>query len=87
MDDLADQYRGRIRVARVMAMTADLQIVAPELHDRYDLTYMPTVILFDKGKEVMRWRLVVLEDVYRHDLDDYLRKRFGAPRALGTPAR
>jgi hypothetical protein len=83
MDDLASEYRGRVKVARFMAMTADLQIVAPELHNKYDLTYMPTVILFDRGVEVMRWRLTVLEDVYRNDLNDFLQKRARAVRALG----
>jgi hypothetical protein len=75
MDDLAKEYWGRVRVARFMAMTRDLQVVSPELRDRYDLTYIPTVILFDRGVEVMRWRLVVMEDVYRLDLNKFLSTR------------
>ena len=78
MDDLAREYWGRIKVTRFMAMTRDLDVVSPAITQRYDLTYIPTVILFDRGVEVARWRLVVMEDVYRYDLDKFLRTR--APR-------
>jgi thioredoxin-like negative regulator of GroEL len=80
MDDLAREYQGRIKVTRFMAMTRFAEVTSPEIKERYDLTYIPTVILFDKGIEVERWRLVVMEDVYRYDLNKFLKAR--AMRAL-----
>jgi thioredoxin-like negative regulator of GroEL len=84
MDDLAREYWGRIKVARFMAMTRYLDVVSPEIKERYDIFYIPTVILFDKGVEVARWRLVVMKDVYRYDLNKFLKAR--AARALKPAA-
>jgi hypothetical protein len=75
MDDLAIAYWGRIRVARFMAMTRYAEIVSPQIRDKYDIFYIPTVILFDRGVEVMRWRLVIMEDVYCYDLNKFLAAR------------
>ena len=75
MDDLARDYWGRIKVARFMAMSRYGEVVSPDIKERYDIFYIPTVILFDKGREVVRWRLVVMEDVYRYDLNKYLKAR------------
>jgi hypothetical protein len=83
MDDLANEYRGRIRFARFMVMTRFLEVVSPEIREKYDLTYIPTVILFDRGVEVERWRLVVMEDVYRNDLNKFLKSRPAATRSSG----
>jgi len=84
MDDLAREYWGRIKVARFMAMTRYLDVVSPEIKERYDIFYIPTVILFDKGVEVARWRLVVMKDVYRYDLNEFLKAR--ATRTLKPAA-
>ncbi|MBE3068984.1 MAG: thioredoxin family protein [Planctomycetes bacterium] len=75
MDDLARQYWGRIKVARFVVMTRYFDVPSPAIRDRYNITYIPTVILFDKGVEVDRWRLVVMEDVYRYDLNKFLKAR------------
>ena len=75
MDDLAREYWGRVKVARFMAMTRYFDVPSPEIKERYDLVYIPTVILFDKGIEVDRWRLVVMEDVYRYELNKFLKAR------------
>ncbi|MCX5685352.1 MAG: hypothetical protein NT049_16975 [Planctomycetota bacterium] len=82
MDDLAREYWGRIKVVRFMAMSRYFDVPSPAIRDKYDLTYIPTVILFDKGVEVDRWRLVVMEDVYRYDLNKFLKAR-----AAKAPAR
>ena len=73
MDDLAKRYWGRIKVARFVVMTRYFDVPSPAIRDRYDLTYIPTVILFDGGVEVERWRLVVMREVYLHDLDKFLK--------------
>ncbi len=75
MDDLAREYSGRVKVARFMIMTRYGDVPFPEIKDRYDIFYIPTVILFDKGVEVDRWRLIMMEDVYRYDLDKFLKAR------------
>ena len=84
MDDLAIEYRGRIKVVRFMVMTRYLDVPSPEIKERYDITYIPTVILFDKGVEVDRWRLVVMEDVYRYDLNKFLKARAARAFAKGA---
>jgi len=84
MGDLATEYWGRIKVARFMVMTRYLDVPSPEIRERYDIVYIPTVILFDKGVEVDRWRLVVMEDVYRHDLNKFLKARAAKAFARGA---
>ncbi|MCX5685274.1 MAG: hypothetical protein NT049_16570 [Planctomycetota bacterium] len=87
MDDLAREYWGRIRVVRFMAMARFGSVPDPQINERYDLTFIPTVILFDKGVEVDRWRLVAMEDIYRHDLNKFLKARAEKASARkGTPA-
>ena len=89
MDDLAREYWGRIKVARFMAKTRYFDVPSPEINEKYDIFYIPTVILFDKGVEVARWRLVVMEDVYRYDLNKFLKARAAkVPKpAAAPPAR
>jgi thioredoxin-like negative regulator of GroEL len=84
MDDLATVYWGRIKVARFMVMTRYLDVPSPEIRERYDIVYIPTVILFDRGVEVDRWRLVVMEDLYRHDLNKFLKARAARASARGA---
>jgi len=84
MDDLAQEYWGRIRVARFMAMSRYFDIPSPEIREKY-AQYLPTVVLFDKGVEVERWRLVVMEDVYRYDLDKFLKTRPPSRRPAERP--
>jgi hypothetical protein len=86
MDDLANEYLGRVKVARFMFMTAFLEVVSPEIKKRYEIVCMPTVILFYKGVEVQRWELVVMEDIYRYDLNKFLKARAtGAFRRAPAP--
>ena len=84
MGDLATEYWGRIKVARFMVMTRYLDVPSPEINERYDIIYIPTVILFDKGVEVDRWRLVVMKDVYRYDLNKFLKARAARAFARGA---
>jgi hypothetical protein len=85
MDDLAREYWGRVKVARFMAKTRYFDVPSPEIVERYDIFYIPTVILFDKGVEVCRWRLVVMEDVYRYDLNKFLKTRAAKEARVGEP--
>jgi hypothetical protein len=83
MDDLAREYWGHVKVARFMAKTRYFDVPSPEIIERYDIFYIPTVILFDKGIEVCRWRLVVMEDVYRYEEPRGERGKSG--RVTGQP--
>jgi hypothetical protein len=83
MDDLAIEYWGRIKVVRFMAMARFGDVPSPEIRERYDIFYIPTVILFDKGVEVDRWRLVVMEDVYRYGLNKFLKTRAAKEAKVG----
>jgi len=83
MDDLAREYWGRVKVARFMAKTRYFDVPSPEIIERYDIVYIPTVILFDKGVEVERWRLVVMEDVYRYGLNKFLKTRAAKEARVG----
>jgi hypothetical protein len=86
MDDLAIEYWGRVKVARFMAMSRYFDVPSPEIKEKYDLVYIPTVILFDKGVEVARWRLVIMKDVYRYDLNKFLTARAArAPKPAAAP--
>jgi hypothetical protein len=87
MDDLATQYRGRIRVGRFMVYSRFGEVLYPQIKDRLKITYMPTVILFDRGVEVSRWELVGLEDLYRIDIDKYLKARATRRFTAAPPAR
>ena len=83
MDDLANEYWGRIKVVRFMAMARFGSVPDPKINERYDIFYIPTVILFDKGIEVDRWRLVAMEDIYRHDLNKFLKARAAREAKVG----
>jgi thioredoxin-like negative regulator of GroEL len=84
MDDLAKEYSGRITVARFMVMTRFFEQPSPGIRERLDLVCIPTVILFDQGVEVDRWRLVIMEAVYRHDLNKFLKARAAKAFAKGA---
>lgn len=64
MDDLAEEYAGRVRVTKYEVMAAYFADLAPEVRSQYDITYFPTVVLFVDGKEYERW-------VLHYDIDDY----------------
>ena len=84
MDDLAIEYWGRVKVARCMAMSRYFDIPSPEIREKY-AQFLPTVVLFDKGVEVERWRLVIMEEVYRYGLDKFLETRPPRPRPIEKP--
>ncbi len=49
IDKLAEQYEGR---AKVVKLDVDK---APDIASEYGVRSIPTVIVFDKGKEAARW--------------------------------
>ena len=75
LDQLADEYRGRVLFTRYEIISPFFQITSAELKARYDIFYIPTVILFVDGQEVKRWPLVFLLDEYRKVLDEVLARQ------------
>jgi hypothetical protein len=82
MDDLAKEYLGRARVARFMLMTSYWSMPSVNIKDKYNLNAVPIVILFNRGKEVKRWVVLVPEDSCRAELD----KLVGPPLRSGRTA-
>jgi thioredoxin 1 len=72
---LAEEYDGRVTVARFMIMTGHWTITSKETRNKYHIFYVPTVILFDKGVEVNRWNVVYAADPYRCELEKMLKAR------------
>lgn len=75
MDKLAEEYKGRAIIAKFLLVQPYLAVTSPEIKDKYDISFFPTVILFVNGRET--WRL--LRD---YDLNDY---RKALDEALGVP--
>ena len=69
MDQLADEYRGRVIFAKFAVMTPFFQTTSEAIKQRYDITYIPTAVLFVRGREVKRWALYYMFDDYRKTLD------------------
>jgi thioredoxin 1 len=66
---LAEEYKGRVTFARFELMTGYFAVKAPDLKDRYDISYFPTVLLFVDGQEKNRWVLTYNMDKYREVLN------------------
>jgi hypothetical protein len=77
MDDLAKEYVGRARVARFMIMTSYMSVPSTRIRDRYDINFVPIVVLFNRGVEVSRWTMIYMEDMYRSELDKLVPPRPG----------
>jgi thioredoxin 1 len=72
MDDLSKEYQGRVKVARFMIMSGYFTLPAPEIKEKYQIFYVPTVILFDKGVEIKRWDVVYSKHEYEKEIDRLL---------------
>lgn len=86
MDKLAEEYRDRATVAKFELMKLYFAATAPELQKRYDISFYPTVILFDGGKEVRRWILNYDIEPYREALNELLKKGSPASQPASRPA-
>ena len=83
LDQLADEYRGRVIFAKFAVMTSFFQTTSEEIKQRYDITYIPTAVLFVRGKEVKRWPLYYMFDDYRKTLDEVV----GGPTSKAASAK
>jgi len=70
LDQLADQYAGRMRFGSFEMMKPYFAITCPELQKRHRIAYYPTIVLFVKGEEKKRWILDYSIDHYREVLNE-----------------
>jgi len=82
LDQLADEYRGRVIFAKFAVMTPFFQTTSEEIKQRYNIIGIPTAVLFVNGKEVKRWALYYMFDDYRKTLDEVV----GGPTPKAAPA-
>ena len=83
LDQLADEYRGRVIFAKFAVMTPFFQTTSEEIKQRYNITYIPTAVLFVNGKEKKRWALYYMFDDYRKTLDEVV----GGPTPKAASAK
>jgi len=69
LNQLADEYRGRVIFAKFAVMTPFFQTTSEAIKQRYEITIIPTAVLFVHGKEVKRWPFYFMFDDYRKTLD------------------
>jgi thioredoxin-like negative regulator of GroEL len=69
LDRLSSEYAGRVKVCRFVIMTAYWTFPSVEIKNKHHIALVPTVVLFDKGKEVWRWAVVYTAEPYRKELD------------------
>lgn len=85
MESLVKEYQGRAKIAHFSIMTAYWTFPSWEIKNRYQIYYVPTVILFDKGVEVERWNVMYFEGPYRDGLNSVLANRAKRPSPANQP--
>ena len=85
LDQLADEYRGRVVFTKFEAMTGLFQTTST-LSEKYDIRYFPTVVLFVNGQERKRFILDYNIDNYRQALNDAMHAPRVRTASLGAGA-
>jgi thioredoxin 1 len=75
LDQLAEEYRGRVTFAQFEYMKVYFATTSDEISSQYHVGLFPTIVLVDKGREIKRWSLDYKADDYRQVLDEVLRAR------------
>lgn len=83
LEPLTDEYAGRVEFYRFKIREATMASAAPAIMDRYNLFWVPTVILFVDGKEHKRWTFNHGTGEFRKALDAVLA---GKPAAQASDA-
>jgi len=84
---LSMEYEGRVKVARFMIMTPYWTFPSWTIKNKYQIYWVLTVILFDKGVEVKRWAMAYGADFYRGELDRVLAGRRTDAAVIARPAK
>ena len=72
IDKLAEEYAGRVTVAKFRLVQPYFVVTSPELKDKYAISAFPTVILFVNGQETWRFQVDYDANDYRKAIDDAL---------------
>lgn len=84
MQQLSNEYYGRATVAHFTIMSFYWTFPAWEIKQKYNIYFVPTVILFNKGVEVKRWDGGTwTADLYRQELDRLLPANSAGPGVPG----
>ncbi len=83
LEQLAYEYRGRVKFVKFKIREAYMVSSCPEFMDEYNLFWVPTTVLFVNGREQRRWELNHLASEFRPSLDAACRPN-GAAGAAGT---
>ena len=70
MDQLAEDYDGRVKFAKFELMRFWFEVTCPAIQKRHRIGLFPTVVLFVEGKEKKRWIIDYSGDAYRKVLDE-----------------
>jgi thioredoxin 1 len=69
MDKLAQEYQGRVVVAKYQLMTSYFWGKDKQVKDAYDISVFPTVVLFVNGQAVKTWPMHYGLKEYRQAID------------------
>ena len=72
MDQLVDEYEGRVTIAKFETMTAFFGIPSREIKNRYDIVFYPTAVLFVEGQVKKRWIMRYSIEGYRKEIDKHV---------------
>jgi thioredoxin-like negative regulator of GroEL len=76
LDKLAPEFNDRVFFASMTIMEGPFVVTAPEVRDKYEIFWVPTTMLFIKGRPVKKWELNHGADEIRQELI----KHVGPPR-------
>jgi hypothetical protein len=70
LDQLADEYNGKLTFVCFEMMRAYFAVSCPEVRKKQRIAYYPTVVLYVKGEEKKRWIIEYGIDNYRTVLNE-----------------
>jgi thioredoxin 1 len=83
LNELAEEYKGRVVFARMRIMTETFTPTCPEFKDKYQLWAVPTEALFVNGQEKQRWIFNHLKEEFREAINDALLEQ-SRPKGVGA---
>jgi len=81
LENLAKDYGDQVKFVRFKIREVTMAGAAPEIMKRYDLFWVPTVILFVDGQEKERWTLNHPAEAFRPALDKVTARTAGETSA------
>ncbi|MCY2928929.1 MAG: thioredoxin family protein [Planctomycetota bacterium] len=85
-EQLATEYKGRVFAGRIMIMNLMFISPFPELQRKYEIGFVPVVILFQDGQEKKRWTIEYSLAKYEKALTELVGPPDGKPGAATQPA-